>query len=173
MKMNKILGWLFILAAPLATATSTTEVKNPIVSNSDIVGEWNCKILYDDLGIESLDTLDFQANGSTVGFGLLSVQKTFTYESNHTGHWTLQGNTLSETGTNYTFGRIHSKETEKRLSTEPQLKEREQQFFQQLTKDMNNGDSTDFEILDFKDNRMLINHVWKNQQHHPGLCVKK
>ncbi|WP_439272325.1 hypothetical protein O1Q79_01153 [Lonepinella sp. MS14434] len=168
MKINQLYGCLL-----MTISISATAVENPIVSNSDIVGEWSCRILYRDLDIESLDTLDFHADGSTVGLGLLSVQKIFTYESHHTGRWSLQNNILSENSTNYRFGRIHSKQTEKRLSEEPLLKEQEQQFFQQLTQNMNNGDSTDFEILDLKENRMLINHIWKNQQRHPGLCVKK
>ncbi|ABR75191.1 hypothetical protein CBG46_06865 [Actinobacillus succinogenes] len=152
---------------------SETAVKNPSVSKQDIIGEWQCKIIYDDLHIQSLDSLDFQADGSTVGTGLLFVNNHFAYESKHTGRWQLKDNVLSEISTDYSFGRIHPSQTEKRLDEEPQLKEYESLFFENLKESSNSGESVNLHILQYDKNQMTIDHVWDNQKRYPGLCQRK
>ncbi|WP_439258415.1 hypothetical protein [Lonepinella sp. BR2271] len=169
MKINKLYGLCLITLFPaLASA-----VENPVVLPSDIIGEWTCQIFYPRLGVESLDQFDFQADGTSLGIGIINFQKTFTYESHHTGHWELKGNMLSETSTNYVFGKIHSKETEQKLKNSPELNEFEQKIFQTFTQNANDGKSVNIEITELKGNKMRINHVWDNQERHAGLCVKK
>ncbi|MDG2941101.1 hypothetical protein [Exercitatus varius] len=175
--MSKNILWLLAVVATLPVYADTTAAesagKNPNVSKQDIIGEWQCKIIYDDLQIQALDSLDFQADGSTVGTGLLFVHNNFAYESKHTGRWQLKDNVLSETSTDYSFGRIHPSQTEKRLDEEPKLKEFESLFFENLKENSNSGESVNLHILRYDKNQMIIDHVWDNQKRYPGLCRRK
>lgn len=155
-----------------ACALPSTAVQNSAISAQDIVGEWNCKIIYQDLGIQTLDNFDFRADGSLVSIGLISVQQKFIYESRHSGSWTLQGDILSDVGTDYSIIPLHSKQMEQRLKAEPKLRYWEQRFLQSL-RDSANAEVADFKIVKFQPERMEIRHIWPDKQQFPGLCERK
>lgn len=167
--MLKKLLYLFFAISSLQVRA----VENPTISEQDIIGEWQCKILYPDLDIQSIDKIDFQANGTAVTLGLLLVKQKFIYESQHIGTWILQGNLLSEVGTNFSFIRLHPKQTEKLLGNQPHLKQAEHEFFTHFLGNVVDGTITDLEIVKFDSNKMEIRHIWQNKKQYAGICQKQ
>ncbi|MDU8925382.1 hypothetical protein RYD26_10780 [Pasteurellaceae bacterium LIM206] len=143
------------------------------VTPQDIVGEWTCKIDYAELNILSVDTLDFQKDGSSIGTGLLFVGRDnmFTYESKHSGRWSLNDNILSEISTDFRFAKIHSSQTMKRLESDKALQEFEQKFYQNMV-NAANADITRFKINLFYHDQMVIDHLWEDGTTHQGFCKK-
>ncbi|MCK3657608.1 hypothetical protein A4G18_02485 [Pasteurellaceae bacterium Pebbles2] len=173
MLKTPLLAFALLSFATSAFATPISAVQKNAISAKDIIGEWRCTILYKALNTVSIDQIDFQADGNYVNTSVIIVHKALTYEDQHSGHWHLQDNILSHTSTQHTFGRIHSSQMEKRLKNEPQLKKDEEQFFKGLSKNANNGEKVNFEIMKWEKDRMIIDHVWDNATRHYGECLRK
>jgi len=67
MKKLTLLGLILLTLNTQAASQSAVE-KNGIL-REQIIGEWTCQIKYPDMNLETLDIIEFQADGTSVGIG--------------------------------------------------------------------------------------------------------
>ena len=144
-----------------------------LVSPQAIVGEWSCKIQYPDMGIHTVDIIEYQTDGTSVGTGYLFFKDLLVYETQHTGKWTLQNNILSETSNDYSTIPIHSDYTMKRIATDPDFKQWEADFYRDLAAANNSGTSVDLQINRMNPNEMDVVHIMDANNKYRGHCQKR
>ncbi|HBO37235.1 MAG TPA: hypothetical protein DD638_01060 [Pasteurellaceae bacterium] len=164
MKKSLLLGLALL-------ALNVSAVEKTEVLRDHLIGEWSCKITYPDMRLDSLDVIEFQQDGTSVGIGYLFFTDMLAYETKHTGKWTFNNNILSESSTDYVTVKVHSDATMRRINEDPQFREFEEQFYQELSSENNSGASIDFEISHIQGNNMAFKQILGNRKY-PGLCKR-
>ncbi len=143
------------------------------ITPQDIVGEWSCKIQYPEMKIHTIDLIEYQADGTSVGTGYLFLTDLLAYETQHTGKWTLNNNILSEISNDYSTIPIHSDKTMKRIATDPEFKQWEANFYTDLKKGNNSGESVNLQIHQLVGDTMSIEHIMDENRKFAGICQKR
>lgn len=169
MKKLTLLGLILCTLSCQAAEQSAVE-KNRILPEQ-IIAEWTCRIKYPDMNLETLDIIEFQADGSSVGIGYFFFPQGIAYETKHTGKWTLKNNVLSEISQDYVTIKVHADTTMKRLAEDPAFRAFEEGFYQELSKENNSGTAIELEIQQVTDNSMQFEQILGNSRY-LGNCKK-
>lgn len=143
------------------------------ITAQDIIGEWSCKIQYPEMKIHTIDIIEYQADGTSVGTGYLFLTDLLAYETQHTGKWSLNNNILSEVSHDYSTIPIHSDKTMKRIVTDPEFKQWEADFYADLQKGNNSGESVNLQIHQLIDGTMSVEHIMDADRKFAGVCQKQ
>lgn len=171
MKKAHLFGLILLYTCVSAQAENKSAVEKNSILQEQIIGEWTCRINYPDMELHTLDILEFQADGSSVGIGYFFFTDLLAYETKHTGKWTLKENILSEVGHDYRTVKIHSDKTSKRIAEDKEFREFEEKFYQQLSAENNSGATVNLEIQQLTDSTMQFEQILGNRRY-VGNCKK-
>ena len=169
MKKLTLLG-LILLALNTQAASQSAVEKNGIL-REQIIGEWTCQIKYPDMNLETLDIIEFQADGTSVGIGYFFFPQGLAYETKHTGKWDLKNNMLSEIGQDYVTIKVHADDTMKRINEDLSFRAFEEAFYQELSKENNSGTAIELEVQQVSDKTMRFEQILGNNRY-VGNCKK-
>lgn len=134
--------WAVLLTAGvfLSGCAELNSLKKQIVpanfSEKDLMGKpWLCKASYDMWNYNTEESYEFLPNGKVKNYGTLTTLGAvpLKYKAVVEGSWYLNGWHLAEKVEKYTFKRNFDAKMKKALAADPQLREKEKQFYEQFS----------------------------------------
>lgn len=160
MKTKLLVG----LASMILVGCSGSRVS---VDQSALVGRWQCKIDYKDLGFTSEDQYDFADNGTlktaeTINY-MDNHQPLFSYKTQGKGKWQLKSNRLSFRLTKSGLRRSSMRSDDYRL---------EQSIFNLLQELDKQSEPVTFVLTRFNASRFDFKQVIKEGNSYMGRCIR-
>ena len=125
-------------------------------SEQALQGEWLCKIPYDGGKVMDYFSQDLRPNGEMVTTGSTVIQEKLNYEYTQVGSWSVKDDMLSIRSNQHSFVRMHSKQMEKLLHEDAQLRQAENAMFESLKQGSDLSQSLSLHILDLTQNEMMF-----------------